>query len=259
VINGAAALRTRHGRRCDTEFPEILAAAAGMPDVILDGEIVLLGDDGFPDFAALRTRLGANPVRARAAATTQPAGFFAFDVIWHRGEDLRSRPLSERRPILESMPMTGALTLVDTHPGHAATVLAFARDHHLEGAVVKHADSRYRSGRTTTWQKFKIRHPEQVWVTAWRPGGPGELDRYWVSRRVNDTLTPSGEVSHGLTPAQTSALRQALQAADLGTAGRRRLRPVAPAVVMTVAGHGRQSGWLRDPVITAVHIDPDGP
>src|SRR5258706_8341964 len=100
VIDGAPALRTRRGRRCDAEFPEILAAAAGLPDVILDGEIVLFGDDGGPDFAALRARLGADAVRVRALATTRPAVFYAFDVIWHEGMDLRGCPLVARRRIL---------------------------------------------------------------------------------------------------------------------------------------------------------------
>jgi bifunctional non-homologous end joining protein LigD len=202
VIDGAPALRTRRGRRCDAEFPEIPAAAAGLPDVILVGEIVLFGDDGGPDFAALRARLGAHAVRARAAATTRPAVFFAFDVLWHKGKDLRGCPLVDRRRILESMPLSGAVVLVDTHPGQAATVLAFAREHFLEGAVVKRADSLYRSGRSTAWQKFKVRHPERVWITAWLPGGPGEPDRYWVGRPVNGTIVPSGEVSYGLTPAK---------------------------------------------------------
>ncbi len=260
VTNGAPALRTRHGRRCDAEFPEVLAAAAALPDVILDGEIVVFGDDGAPDFAALRTRLGAHPVRARAAATTQPAVFFcAFDIIWHAGKDLRGHRLADRRSILQAVPMSGSLALIDTHPGQAATVLAFAREHFLEGVVVKRADSVYRSGRTAAWQKFKVRYPERVWITAWIPGGPGELDRYWVGRSVNGTLVPSGEVSYGLSPGQASALRRVLHAAELGSPGRHGLHPVAPVVAMTVAGHGRRSGWLRDPVITAVHIAPVGP
>jgi bifunctional non-homologous end joining protein LigD len=259
VIDRMPTLRTRRGRRCDGEFPEILAAAAGLPDVILDGEIVLLGDDGAPDFAALRARLGARAVRARASATMRAAAFYAFDAIWYEGMDLRACPLSDRRRILESLPLSGAVALVETHRGQAAPVLAFAREHHLEGVVVKHADSLYRSGRSTAWRKFKIRHPERVWVTAWLPGGPGELDRYWVGRPADGTLVPSGEVSYGLTTGQASALRGILRAATLGSRGKHGLRPVAPVVAMTVAAHGRRSGWLRDPVITAVHIDPSGP
>ncbi|GAA3759557.1 hypothetical protein GCM10022225_51270 [Plantactinospora mayteni] len=68
-----ACLRTRHGRRCDSEFPEIIAAAAGLPDVILDGEIVVPGSDGCPDFAALRGRLGVGAGRARVLAAARPA------------------------------------------------------------------------------------------------------------------------------------------------------------------------------------------
>ena len=151
VINGTPALRTRRGRRCDAEFPEILAAGAGLPDVILDGETVVFGDDGAPDFTALRTRLGAHAVRARAAATTRPAVFFAFDIIWHAGKDLCGYRLVDRRRVLESLSLSGAVALVDTHPGQAATVLDFAREHFLEGVIVKHAHSRYRSGRSTAW------------------------------------------------------------------------------------------------------------
>lgn len=75
VVDGSAALRTRHGRRCDSEFPEIAAAAEALPDVILDGEIVQPGEHGDPDFAALRARLGARPARARSLAITRPAAF----------------------------------------------------------------------------------------------------------------------------------------------------------------------------------------
>jgi bifunctional non-homologous end joining protein LigD len=151
VTGGAPALRTRRGRRCDPEFPEILAAAAGLPDVILDGEIIILGEDGGPDFTALRARLAAHAARARALAATRPAAFYAFDILWYQDRDLRGCPLADRRRILESLPLSGALTLVDMHPGQAATVLTFAREHFLEGVVVKRADSLYRSGRSTAW------------------------------------------------------------------------------------------------------------
>jgi ATP-dependent DNA ligase len=48
TAGGTATLRTRRGRRCDGEFPEIIAAAQWLPDVILDGEIVVIGDHGGP-------------------------------------------------------------------------------------------------------------------------------------------------------------------------------------------------------------------
>jgi bifunctional non-homologous end joining protein LigD len=150
--------------------------------------------------------------------------------MWHKGIDLRGRPLVERRSVLESVPLTGAAVLVETHPGQAQAVLDFARDQQLEGIVVKRSDSLYCSGRSAAWQKFKIRHAERVWVTAWIPGGPGQLDRYWVGRSVAGRIVPFGEVSFGLKPGQAAELRPILRAADLGIRGKRRLRPVAPVM-----------------------------
>ncbi|MEV0269802.1 DNA ligase [Hamadaea sp. NPDC050747] len=257
VVDGSIQLRTRRGRRCEAEFPELVRAASGLPDVVLDGEIVVLDRRGSPDFAVLRSRLGASARRAAQAAATIPATFFAFDVLWHRGCDLRPRPLTERREVLESLPLAGAIAAVDFHTGGAAHVMAFARQRRLEGVVVKRADSPYQPGRRSpAWQKFKIMTAEQVWVTAWRPGGPGELDRYWVGRLSDGRLAPTGEVSLGLGRGQTARLRRILQAASLSPA-RHGLIPVVPVVTMTVESHG-SGDWLRDPIITSVDFDPTG-
>jgi len=137
VIAGEVSLRTRHGRRCDAEFPEIIADASGLPDLICDGEIAVTGPDGAPDFNALRTRLGRSATAARRTAATTPATFYAFDILWHNGSDLRGYPLSKRLRVLETLHLSGQLVRVDTFPGKAAEVLEFARQHELEGAAVK--------------------------------------------------------------------------------------------------------------------------
>lgn len=181
-------------------------------------------------------------------------------MLWHQGCDLRTQPLSARRTILENLPTSPAVGRVDTYPGGAADVWAFAREHQLEGVVVKRADSRYRSGRSTAWQKFKLRHRQLVWVTAWRPGGPAEPDRYRVSRHdPGGALSPAGEVGFGLHPGQAAALRPILYPASLGPRRRNGLIPVAPVLAMTVESHGPPAGWLRDPIITGVHLLPSGP
>lgn len=58
-------------------------------------------------------------------------------------------PLWRRLRVLESLAFTGAIALVETHPGEADAVLDLARHHFLEGAVVKRRDSVHRSGRLT--------------------------------------------------------------------------------------------------------------
>jgi len=256
VVDGVPSLRTRHGRRCDGEFPEIISAAAELPSMIVDGEIAVLADDGAPDFTALRRRLGRSPAGSRVAAAARPAMFFAFDVLWVNGTDVRDRPLVVRLEVLESLNLGGTVVAVDTFPGKASEVLEFAREHDLEGCAVKKANSRYRSGRSSTWLKFKVRRPDRYWVTAWMPGGPGELDRYWVGRVIDGSLRPTGEVAFGLKPGQATALRRVLHTASLESRGRNGLIPVVPVVAMTVESHGRTGGWLRDPIITDIAIEP---
>jgi len=259
VVEGGPALRTRPGRRCDHEFPEITRAATGLPDVILDGEIVVFGADGAPDFPAVRDRLGARARRAATAAMLRPATFMAFDLLWYQDRDLRGLPLRERRAVLETIPLTGQLSVVEAFAGKAAEVMAFAEQNDLEGIAVKRADSIYRSGRSKAWLKFKIRRPERVWITAWIPGGPGEPDRYWVSRPDGLRLAPAGEITFGLRPGDAAALRRLLAAAELDHPRRHTLRPVHPVVSMTVAAHGRRGGILRDGVIKGFEVFPDGP
>ncbi len=126
-----------------------------MAETIIDGEIAVLTSDGAPDFDALQARLGRSPITAKSAAITSPATFVAFDVLWHNGSDLRGQPHSQRLKILESLDLSGSITRVDSLPGKAAEVIEFAKEHQLEGATVKQADSLYRAGRFTAWLKFR--------------------------------------------------------------------------------------------------------
>lgn len=125
MADGVASLRTRHGRRC----------RSAIHDSRWRDSVAVLADDGAPDFGALRSRLGRCADRARVAAASKPATFFAFDVLWHNRFDLRDRPLVERLEVLESLDLGGALVAVDSFPGKAAEVLEFVRANELEGIL----------------------------------------------------------------------------------------------------------------------------
>jgi bifunctional non-homologous end joining protein LigD len=77
----AVCLRSRPGRDCSEEFPELaaIASAPGRHRVLLDGELVCVGAGGGPDFASLRWRLRAPADKARRHAERAPATFLAFD------------------------------------------------------------------------------------------------------------------------------------------------------------------------------------
>src|SRR3954471_22871061 len=79
-------VRSRPGRDCSDEFPELrgVAAALARHQVVLDGELVHLGADGRPDFAALRRRLTPRASR-RAAGSQPPATLVVFDALHMNG------------------------------------------------------------------------------------------------------------------------------------------------------------------------------
>jgi len=116
--NASVRLWSRQGRSLTTAFPDVLAAAAAAladRDVVLDGELVVLGADGRPDFAALCGRGGRRAERVVRQAT--PAVLVAFDLLVLDGHDLRSSPWQQRRRLLEQLGLptqaaAGAASLV---------------------------------------------------------------------------------------------------------------------------------------------------
>src|SRR6185312_16856117 len=79
IAGGKATIRTRKGLDWSDKFPAIVEAAAALPDALIDGEIVALGDDGIPDFSALQAALSER--------RTDSLVFFAFDLLFAEGED----------------------------------------------------------------------------------------------------------------------------------------------------------------------------
>ena len=93
VEDGKATLKTRKGLDWTDKFDAIAKAAGALPDALIDGEIVALDDNGAPDFAALQAAL--------SDGKTDELIFFAFDLLFAGGEDLRPLPLGERKAAIE--------------------------------------------------------------------------------------------------------------------------------------------------------------
>src|SRR5262249_40414235 len=93
--DGKTTLITRGAQDWTARYPEIAAAGRELPDAMIDGEIVALNDQGAPDFAALQAALSEK--------TTGDLIFFAFDLLFADGEDLRELPLRERKQRLQTV------------------------------------------------------------------------------------------------------------------------------------------------------------
>ena len=164
VEGGTARLRTRNGLDWTGKFTAIAKAGAALPDAMLDGEIVALGADGAPHFADLQAAI--------AAEKTGALIFFAFDLLFHEGVDLRGEPLLARKRALEALlagKRAGKATLryVEHFEEDGPTVFASAKKLGLEGVVSKQVKALYRSGKSDTWTKAKIRVGHEVVLGAW--------------------------------------------------------------------------------------------
>src|SRR4030095_12824802 len=116
----------------------------------LDGEVVVLGDDGLPKFNALQN--------AFDSAGTEHIVYFVFDVLYLNGKDLRGLESRDRRAVLEQLFTDydqGRVRLSQTFDADGASVLQSAFKMGLEGVIAKRLNSPYRSARTDAWLKVK--------------------------------------------------------------------------------------------------------
>lgn len=145
---------TRNGHDWTHRMPTLAKAirALGLGQAWLDGEIVVPGPDGVPDFQRLQNAFDSQH--------TQDLQYFVFDLPFHDGQDLRAQPLRERRERLrEALGPTAkgaAVQFSASFEEDPRALLASAREAGLEGLIGKRADSPYRAQRSTDWIKLKI-------------------------------------------------------------------------------------------------------
>ena len=161
VKGGKVTLRTRTGLDWSQRFPRLIADAKTLPDVLIDGEVVALDQAGSPSFAGLQAALSEEK--------TEDLIFFAFDLLYAEGQDLTSRPLSDRKALLKTLLAEGGerLRYVEHFTSGGQAVLQSACRMSLEGVVSKMLDAPYRSGKGATWTKAKCRAGHEVVIGGW--------------------------------------------------------------------------------------------
>jgi bifunctional non-homologous end joining protein LigD len=193
VEGGHASLKTRAGLDWTSRFKAIAADAEGLPDGLIDGEACALDDHGAPDFAALQAAL--------SDGKTDDLIFFAFDLLFADGSDLRNLPLSERKSrlkaLLDARPRAAKrIRYVDHFEIAGDAVLQSACRMSLEGIVSKRLDAPYRSGRADSWLKSKCRAGHEVVIGGWT-GEAGQLRSLLVGVHRGDKLIYVGRVGTG--------------------------------------------------------------
>jgi bifunctional non-homologous end joining protein LigD len=158
IENGKTTLWARSGRDVTLEYPEFkdMAARLRVRNAIIDGEIVTLDADGRSNFHTLQHRLGVqNP--SRQLMQSVPLDYFAFDVMYADGYDLRRVPLVERKNFLQQILSPNERIHFSEHiPEQGEALYEAARSKGLEGIIAKLKNSTYAGTRTSTWVKLKI-------------------------------------------------------------------------------------------------------
>ncbi|ESW89163.1 ATP-dependent DNA ligase [Mesorhizobium sp. LSJC285A00] len=202
------ALKTRKGLDWTEKFGAIAKEAASLPNVIIDGEIVALDENGAPDFAALQAALSER--------RTKDLIYFAFDLLFANGVDLRKMPLSQRKERLSEMlgeVDRGAQNLiryVEHFSNGGDAVLRSACRLSLEGIVSKRADATYVSGRTDTWAKSKCRAGHEVVIGGWSTTS-GKFRSLLVGVNRGEHFAYIGRVGTGFSEAKVKQLMPRLQ------------------------------------------------
>src|SRR5204863_1919321 len=108
----------------------------------------------------------ARPSAALVAA--QPVIYYLFDLLWIDGQDLRGRPLTERKDRLrDAIRFADPLRYSDHLEEDGELALQVACEQGLEGLIAKRAGSPYAAGRSREWLKFKCVLEQEFVVVGW--------------------------------------------------------------------------------------------
>src|SRR5215831_6047662 len=189
---GKIAFTSRNGLDLSERFADIASALSRIVvgEAVIDGEVVATDSKGISHFQQLM-------------AAGVEHHYAAFDLLWHNGEDLRQRPLEERRERLESV-LAGAppvIQIAKRLEGSVADVMAQAKQGGLEGVVAKLKGSRYSNRRSTDWLKLKVTQSQEVAIVGFSPisNGAAQVGALHLAVYNGKQFEYAGKVGTGFT------------------------------------------------------------
>ncbi|MBK1634693.1 ATP-dependent DNA ligase [Rhodovulum adriaticum] len=264
-------------------FPELVAARDFLrPGIALDGEILAWADGRPLPFAALQKRITRKSVPKKLLAEA-PVVFTAYDLLEEDGQDIRQRPLSDRRArlnaIIAALPADAPIRPSPLLPFDDWAALAEtrsgARDIGAEGVMLKRADAPYLSGRKKgDWWKWKLDPLSVDAVMIYAQAGHGRRATLYTDFTFavwhDGELVPFTKAYSGLTDAEFREITQWVRRNTLQRFGP--VRQVKPEHVFEIAFEGiqesprhksglalrfpRMARWRRDkPVAEANTLD----
>jgi bifunctional non-homologous end joining protein LigD len=206
--DGEVLLLSRSDQALNGSYPEVVdALSTGGPDLIADGEIVAF-KRGQTSFERLQRRMQIHdPERARRSGVG--VYLYVFDLLELDGDDLRDRPLLERKRALRSaLKYTGPIRFTPHRNGEGEAYFEHACKQGWEGLIAKRSDSPYKSTRSRDWLKLKCSHAQELVVGGWTDpkGSRHRLGALLVGYWEGDRLRYAGKVGTGFDEATLERL-----------------------------------------------------
>ena len=258
-------LLTRRGNDWSARMPGLVEAvrSLGLGSGWLDGEIVVSGANGTPDFNALQN--------AFDSSRTDDIQYYVFDLPYYAGHDLRSVPLVERRAVLaaalDRAPPQQRVRFSQDFDSSPKELLQNACRMRLEGMIGKRADSPYVSRRSPTWIKLKCTQRQEFVVGGWTDPQGSRTGIGSLLLGIHDEaghLRFAGGVGSGFDQKTLAAVKQALAAIAAETTPffekPREVRGhwVEPKLVAEVSfGEWTPDGRIRHSVFHGLREDKD--
>lgn len=221
-------------------------------DAVLDGEIVVVDDEGCPDFQRLQHYQDSGSGHLL---------YYVFDLLYFRGHDLTALPLLRRKELLKKiLPSSPKIRFSDHVWREGVLFYNAAKEKGLEGIIAKHSQSVYEAGRRSRqWLKVKTRLTQEAVIAGFTEPGGGRKHFGALVLGVfeADGLTYIGHVGGGFTEKDLKNIRERLEpliqrespfAVKSRSPARRDARGiiwVKPELVCEVA----LSGWTEDAVM----------
>ena len=158
IDHGEVKLITRNGHDWTHKLPgqAMALAALGLESAWLDGEVVVMDEQGFPDFQALQNAFEAD--------RSDDILYYLFDLPYLNGMDLREVPVEERRTALATVLKASEEPLLrfsKSFGEEPRALLDSACQMHMEGLIGKRQGSPYVSRRSSDWIKLKCQHRQE--------------------------------------------------------------------------------------------------
>ncbi len=270
VEEGKLRLVSRNQNDLTAQYPELadLPRELHADQAVLDGEIVALDEEGRSSFSLMQQRTGFSPAGKRGPRNASiPVLYYAFDLLYLDGFDLRKVALEKRKETLAAL-IQGNETVrySDHHIGVGIALYEAAKQKGLEGIVAKRRDSLYSEHRSREWLKIKITQRLEAVI-----GGYTEPEgsRAYFGSIVLGLYNKKGQLIHvgqagsgfdNKTLAQVWAQLKKLETSRSPFAGRvqalRKVHFVEPRLVAEIQyGEWTHEGQLRAPVFLGLRAD----